>query len=788
MTSNLKSSVSLLAVSLFIATPAFAQAEDTDADTARRLGSVLVTAEKQEESAQDLGLVVAAFEGDTLKDSGVDDVDDLVTLLPNVQLLEATGGGVPIVFIRGVGLADFRVNNSPAAAFYVDEVYQPSVATIGSTFFDLERIEVLKGPQGGLYGRNTTAGAFQIISAAPSLDGAEGYLTAGVGEFSRVELEGAFNTPITDTLALRVAGRTVKSGDTYMTSVQDVALPEQRYVSGGDGHGEEDQWALRAQLLFQPSDIFDATLKLYTGSDQSETTLVRPIGFWAPGDADGDRYADAAFTNTVCAPLLAGVRDDTQCVTITGETVGELGFRDEYDTASSNLNRLDNEWFGGSLIANWKVSDRITLTSITGYEDFDHARPTDWDGIDVAYQDIDYFSELSAFSQEFRFSYEGDGWDFLGGVKYASEELSEDTVVFGAAGLIPIAFGFEEVVQRYEQEVEALAVFGRVDWDLTDRLSAVGELRYTQEDKSFTGATTLRSPVGSTDRVTEFPFVNPTQPDASFDDFSGKVALEFDVTETVLTYASLSRGFKSGGYPGGVVLSSAGATAYDPETITAYEVGVKSDLMDQRLRANVSVFFYDYTDLQGSARVPAPGGVTLDRFQNIGDAEVYGLDAEFSFLATENLLFQAMIGLAEGEITESQATQLSPLTRDVFSLVGQELNYKPDASANLLGRYDFDVSDTLGAYVQLAYDWRSDQNFAFIGIPAERALFVEEGYGLINFQAGLAPNEGDWRVSAFVRNLTDERYRTNARTDALGGAFEIYGAPRVWGFTATKEF
>lgn len=781
------SGVSMAALA-FTASPTLAQSEVNKVEEAERtLETIVVSAEKRDESVQDLGLVVNAFEGSTLREYGVDEVDDLVTLLPNVQLLEATGGGVPIVFIRGIGLADFRVNNSPAAAFYVDEVYKPSVAMIGSAFFDLERIEVLKGPQGGLYGRNTTAGAIQVISARPNLDETEGYLTAGFGEFNRVELEGALNAPLSDTLALRISGKTVSSGDTYTRSVQDIAAANQRVASGGDGHGEEEQWAVRGQLLFQPSSNFDAIVKLYTGSDQSETTLVRPIGVWAPGDVNNDLYADSALSNTVCAPLLMGVRDDNNCVTITGQTVGELGLRGEFDTASSNYNKLDNNWFGAGLTANWYVSDQLTLTSITAYEDFDHKRPTDWDGIDFAYQDIDYASDISAFSQEFRLAYESDRWSFIGGVNYADEELSEQSVVFGAVGLVPLAFGHEEVVQRYEQTVEAIAVFGRGEWEATEQVSLIGELRYTEEDKSFSGATTLRAPVGSDDRVSEFPFVNPTQPDITFDDFSGKVAIEVAASEDLLLYASISRGFKSGGYPGGVVLNTAGAEAYDPEVLTSYEAGFKSDLIGQRLRANVSVFYYEYNDLQGSARIAAPGGVIIDRFQNIGDAEVYGLDAEISYLATENFLLQALVGVAEGEISDSNATQLSPLTREAYALEGQGLNYKPDFSVNLIGRYDFQTNSGLPGYVEIAYDWRSKQNFAYIGTAAERALFAEDAYGLVNLQAGFEIDNG-WSVSAFVKNLSNEKYRTNSRTDALGGAFEIYGAPRIWGATVTKNF
>lgn len=784
----LKYTCSGLGAATLLVSTSYADAGDTS-DSLFTLEEIVVTAQKRAQSAQDIGLVVNSFDGDALRERGVDEVDDLVGMMANVQLLDATGGGVPIVFIRGVGLAEFRVNNTPAAAFYVDEIYKPSVAMIGSTYFDLERIEVLKGPQGGLYGRNTTAGAVQIISAKPSLEDIDGYASAGYGSYNRVELEGAVNIPMSETIAVRLSGRHVSSSDTYMESTRNSALPAQTTVSGGDEHGGENQWAVRAQVLYQPSDEFNLLLKGYAGEDKSETTLLRPIGIWAGGDADNNLYADSALSNTVCASLLAGSRDPSTCATITGQTPDELGITDDvYKTISSNLNQVNNEWFGFSAIANWDVADNLTLTSITGYEDFDHGRPTDWDAADIAYQDIDYTSAITAFSQEFRLAYSGENFSLFGGVNYAHEELKEDTVLFAAAGLVPIAFGHEEIVQRYKQETDSYAIFGRADWQFADKLNLVFEGRYTWEEKSFSGATTLRSAVGSTDRVTESPFVNPSQPDAKFDDYSGKVALEFAASDNVLTYISLSRGFKSGGFPGGIVLSPAGATAYNPETITGYEAGFKSDLMDNRLRANMSVFYYDYKGLQGSSRIPAPGGVIIDRFQNLGDAEVYGFDAEFSYIPVENVYLQAFVGYSEGEITDSEGQQRSPLTRESYALEGQELNYKPDWSLNLLARYDFEVGTDFTAYTQVDYDWRSSQNFGYIGIPAEEAIFKEDAYGRVNLQFGFAPSDESWSISAFVKNLTNTKYRTNARTDALGGAFEIYGAPRIWGVTGTVKF
>ncbi len=742
----------------------------------RTLERIVITAEKVESSVQDTGMVVDSFSSEELLEGGIDDIGGIVSLIPNVQLLDVTGGGVPVVFVRGVGLADFRVNNSPAAAFYVDEVYKPSVAMIASSFFDLERVEVLKGPQGGLYGRNANAGAVQVISAKPSLAGNQGYVNLGIGSFGKTELEGAVNTVLSNDLALRVSGRRVVSDDTYMRNVN------------GDKHGEKNAWGTRAQFLYEPNTQFDATLKLFAGADKSDTTLLRPIGLWAGGDADGDGFAEGAFSNNVCDALLQGRRDPSSCATITGQTPDEMGLNHEFDTASSNINRLDNEWEGATLSMNYHMDSGVTLSSITHYESFKHARPTDWDAVGGAYQDFTYTTDISVFSQELRIAYDVNDWRFFGGVNLTKEELTEDTMIHGDKGIIPLGFGHTEVLQDYLQEIDSYAVFGRVDYELAEQLDLVTELRYTLEDKSFTGQTKLRNPVGMNAPTQEFLLVDATQPDASFNDVSGKVTLNYKANKNLLTYASFSRGFKSGGFPGGLVLSNEGASKYESETINGYEVGFKSDTLNQRLRLNAAVFYYDYSNLQGSARVPAPGGVTLDRFQNIGDAEVYGFDAELTYLVTDNWLLQGLFGHAEGEITNSLATQLSPLTGEEFSLEGKELNYKPDFSMNLLARRDFELDNGYSGYAQIAYDWRSAQNFTYIGNIAEQAVFSENSYGLVNLQVGFAKLNSDWQFSVFVNNLTDVRYRTNARADDLGGAFEIYGQPRVWGIKANYQF
>lgn len=786
-----------VAVAALAASTAVSAQDKTAGGDTLVLEEIIVSATKTEKNMQDLGQVINSFSGAQLRERNVDQIHEVVSLVPGVNILEATGGGVPVIFIRGVGLADFRVNNTPAAAVYVDEIYKPSVAQIGATMFDLERIEILKGPQGGLYGRNTTAGAVQIISARPKLGETGGYATLGYGQWDRIESEAAVNAALGDAAAFRLSGRLVNSGPAFQTSIADSAAADRLGPTGGD-HGREDQWSLRAQFYAEVGEVFDILVKVHGGRDQTETALLRPIGLWNPnaGDIGPDTlpgpFSFASLLGDACDSLLQGRRDPNSCTTLTGQTPAALGLNGDnpYETTSSNFNRLDNEFLGATAIMNADLSDSVTLSSITGYETFDHDRDTDWDAKALAYQDIAYASEIEAFSQELRLAYISDSLQAIGGVNYSRETLDEDTLLFATRGLVPLAFGFNEVVQRYEQSVDSYAVFGRVDYQPAEQWNMVLELRHTWEDKSFSGATTLRSAPGSGDTTTEFPFVDPSQPAASFADFTGKAAIEYKPSEDAFLYASISRGFKSGGFPGGIVLSNESAEVYDPEILWSYEVGVKAEALNSRMRVNAAAFYYDYSSLQGSAVIDAGNGVFISRFQNIGDAEIYGFDLDASYLVTENLFVQALVSYVSTEITTNTATQVSFLGNgDEFNLQGQSLNYTPEWSTVLLARYTNELMDTgLEYFIQADYDWRSSQNFSFIGSAAERAIFREGAYGLFNLQLGLTSPDNSWSISAFVKNLTDELYRTNAAGDSLGGAYEIFGMPRSWGVVLGYNF
>ncbi len=749
------------------------------------LGEIVVTAQKRTQSAQDVPLAIASFSGDELREQRIENAVDLAEIIPNVSIQNRSGGGMPVVIMRGIGLQNFRINDSPTTSFYVDEVYQTSIASAEFSMFDLERVEVLKGPQGGLYGRNTIGGAVQVISKRPNLGGlSEGYATLGYGRYSRLEGETGLTIPLGTTAAARVAARFVQSGDTYYRSTTD-----------GFDYGEQDKWAFRTIISAAPSENVTLDFKLHAGSDKSDLPLLRTIGIYKNIGNAGDYGAPGVSLGLLagllglpggglCDSILAGNGSDPNtCATLTGVTPNDYGLYAgsgaRYDSAvgRSFLPSLDTQWQGASMIASFYFGD-YSLVSISAYDHIDYGRHNDADATLLEHQNIDYGTDISSWQQEFRLSNNDNGqWKWLIGINYAEDTLDESTALYGADGVLPLFFGGATwSYQDYTQKTETLAVYGHVERHLSDAWNVVGELRYTNADKTFVGEQRLGFPDEST-----APFLSADDT-KSFSDYSGKIGLEWSLSDNAMLYGSISRGFKTGGFFGGFATSPEQLEPFDEETILAYELGLKSEWLDRRLRLNGSVFYYVREDVQMNA---AKGGETISiaRLQNIGDVDAQGAEIDLSWLATPNLTLNLGLGYLDSEIVRSDF-----VFRSVLPLIGtaplegvNTPNYSK-YSANFIGRYEGPIGAKLTGGIQLEYSYRSKRDLSLITQPQyEEPLFQEPQHSLVNLRLTLGPRNRAWQVIAFVENLTDEVYRVEATGDGLYGVRELYGPPRRWG-------
>ena len=741
---------------------------------AAEIEEVVVTAQRRAQSVQDVPIAMAAYTGEQLEELGLKDLRELIEYVPGIELYDdRANSSQPTWIIRGVGLADFNSNNTPTAAIYYDDFYLTSNAMGGIGMFDIERVEVLKGPQGGLYGRNTTGGAVRVESVKPSLEESDGYVQASYGRWDRVNVEGAFGTQLSDRAALRIAAMTNQGGGWQDT----LATP------GDDDWGDSDFFAVRAQLLVQPTDEVSFLLKVEGGRDQSETLLGHSVGAYDP------------LTGDYCAAVLGGGRDDNTCISwanltnlFNGADIGPLP-SDQSDNGkvvtANPINELDNEWISASLRVDVDMQG-FTLTSITGYIDYSTEQVWDYDGsfLDAGHEYND--SPIEAWSQEFRLVSSDDGaaFNWQVGISYSEDELNEFRSFTFSDNLL-IFGGLPSSDRGFDQETEAWSVYGEVSYAVNDSVQVHGSLRYTDEEKTLRdGFTTLNVEPGDPGKTLGVPlavFIEDVDKDYELDEqWAGHVGIDWTPGDNTLVYGRVTRGFKSGGFFGGFALSDEELDPYLEETVWAYEVGIKTDLAERTLRVNAAAFYYDYQDVTGFTSVfSAVTQTALTKLDNIGDATHKGFELDVVWLprGVDGLSFNAGLAWLDAELDSSATFLAQDFVTDV-SYDGLERPYAPDFSYFVQGRYEWAVGDGLSAMIQVSYSWRDDLVHDDVsGHPVDAGLFALDDYGLLNARVQVGSADRRWSVALVGRNLTDEEYLANTTFDNLGSYLYTYGQP-----------
>ena len=681
-------------------------------DAGLQIEEIIVTAQKREQNLSDVSVAVTVFTGDDIRQQRLGQPIDLAAQTPNLNINETFGNSITNVSIRGLGLNDYAVNNNPAAGIYIDEVYLVSPAMLGFQLFDLERVEVLKGPQGTLYGRNTTAGAMKFISRKPTEE-YEGYFSADYGRYDHFILEGALGGKIAQGLTGRVAVQTSQRSDGFQLN----------RATGGKV-GDIDRTAWRGLLNWKPSGALDILLNVHGGVDKSDTLLVKVDNLFTPEDDD---------------------------------------IADPYSSAAGNDTELDNENYGVSLTINWDLSDHLALTSVTGYEDYERSHDEDRDGSALVHLDGLFLNEIEQVSQELRLTYTGARLVLIGGVFYGRDEVSTrdnfDTT--------DLPFPFTFVGNEYSQDADSYAAFGHAEWQLHEDWKFIAGLRYTEEDKEFKDAFTFAD-FGRTGMEGQiFPSVSN---DYDVSNLSGKVGIDYTGFENALLYASVSRGFKSGSFQGQLTFNPADLAGFDKEIVWAYEIGAKTQLLDNSLQFNASAFFYDYKGVQIYGSIyqnPVVG--PLFGITNAGDAEVYGAEFDLLWKAAEGLDIRLGLGLLDTEITDS--------ILDPYVATGSKLPNAPEVNFNALIRYEWNLTGSLVADIMFDTSYKDDVIYDIVRQPPEAR---EDGYWITNARAGIASANGSWGIHFWGKNITDEVYRTQVLTSTVGFG-ENYGLPATYG-------
>ncbi|WP_019528099.1 TonB-dependent receptor [Dasania marina] len=732
------------------------------------LEEVIVSAQKRNESLQDVPIAVAAFSQEELKKSGANAVQDLIEFVPGVELFDDRGAGQPTWVIRGVGLADFNSNNTPASAIYYDDFYLSSNVMGGIGLFDIERVEILKGPQGGLYGKNTSGGAILIHSQAPSLqDGNNGYLKASYGKWNSSTLEGAVGTALSDKVAIRLAATTHQGG----------GWQDSLATAKDDEWGDSDFSAYRAQLLFQANENVDVLFKIDGGYDRSETTLLynQPVY-----DAVGD----------FCQAAINGKADEDSCFTFGNVLDPSLPLPSEQNKDGTKVlapptNELDNAWQALSMRINWDM-DFATFTAITGYIDYENKQEFDFDAEAPNFlNEREGDAEIKSWSQEFRLtSNSSNKLEWLVGFTYAEDEISDNR----KGDLTDFPFFQTSSERGFEQENKSWSTYVQLKYQLNDYLAANGSLRYTDEEKEIFNVFHY-----NVDPLNNFGgpsyFINNVKTDYELDNnYSGHLGLDWTPNEDVLVYGKITQGFKSGGFFGGFAFYESDVQPYKEERVLSYEVGFKSNWLDNTLRVNGDIFFYDYQEVQGFIIIESDVTNTqLSKLDNMGDAEHLGYELDIIWLpqAVEGLKLAGSFTWLNAKFTEADKTPVFDPAGNTQTLDGLDRTFAPDFSYTLQANYSWMLNDAYEAEAELGYNWRDDIVSKDSTIsPLDHATKGQDGYGLLNARLSIADVEGRWELALAGKNLANEEYAARVTTDDVVTYPLVPGQPRSWSIEA----
>ncbi len=771
-----------------------AQVSATSSDLT--LEEVFVTAQRRSERAQDVPIAITAVSNAELENRGVRQAADIVALVPNLQLSLPYGEEAqPTFALRGVTTNDWSQNQSSPIAMYVDDVYKSVGAVQALQTYDLDRVEVLRGPQGTLYGKNATGGAINFYTKNPNLNAYDGYLTAGISNYNGHSVEGAVGGPISDgTLAWRLAGLYDKR-DGWVDSV----VPGVKPLNGVDAYGG------RFTLLYKPSSAFDLLFKL--GSTHSGGT---PYGAKAL-NADNDPSS----------PTYIG-------------TSGHYGGWWNSGAKYALDKKIDHT--NGVLKIDWQLSEHYTLTAVSGYDYGKWWERSDdgalWKTDAGAVLHIDdpnlYSSSINAYSQEVRVaSHDTGAFGWLAGGYYGHDSTHYveqfhfwDSTVQGYF-VTPSGqslWGWDEY-NNFDQDRTSKALFFNANYDLNPSITLRAGLRYTKDEitirnfYALLGGMTNRPTVNGPDSfptlwTQTIPYLTPIAfvvyqdslappaglvPNFSHDNSntSVKVGADWKITSDVLGYFSFSQGYRGAAFNGQAFNNPTELTFADPEKLNAYEIGVKSELLERRLQLNGAVFYYDYKDQQfldtycAYPDYPTPGtcGGAGFYLTNAPKSKVIGGEVELHARVTADLDVQANLGLLHSEYTE--------LFLRGADRSGNQLIMAPDVSVGLA--VDWRAARFAIGDLHVAADGNYYSRQYFDAMNTER--ISQGGYEVYNARVSLlASGDNHLSFALWGKNLGNEQYlsyglaQRNVADGGLGFDYTLVGEPRTYGFEITARF
>lgn len=725
------------------------------AQEARVLEVVEVTARQRTESLQDVPVAVTVMDESALQKTFAQNLGEMGAYAPNVTIGTVPGFNAASIAIRGVSTGDIPSTFDPAVTVAVDGFYLGHYQGSLLDMFDIEQIEILRGPQGTLFGKNTIGGVVNVSTKKPSGEfGVQAKFR--VANEGRQDVMAAIDLPIVeDVLAARVSLQQFDFDGFYENTVD------------GSSAGGQDLFAARAKFLLTPSEGFDALLSFEYIKDDSDTPMV--VNTTTALDANGNYGGDAFYgfypgrgaggpANVPLGdPFKTGLVSPDQHVAGFAEAKNTDGHQEDVDGVYLTMN-LD--MLGG------------TLTSISGYRGVDSDYYNDYVGESVAIYATIRSVYRDTWSQEVRFAASLDNLDYVVGLYYQKNDMDYEnyTSLGDAHPFVPGLF----LTADGDQETTTYAFFGEASYNLSDVTSLTAGMRYSDEEKDFR----LR-PLGFPDGVE----VNESN---SWDDITYRLGVDHALTETTMLYASFSTGFKSGGFNEQAGTLTSAAFSFDPEEAESFEVGMKADLLDNTLRLNIAAFVVEYSDLQLDSVISIP----IDPGQesvvtNAGEMTSMGIEADIMWLATESLTIDATLGLLDAEYDKFDCNLDGDISNGNEDCSDLDVKRTPETTASLGATYNIPLSSLGGAFDLNANATYTD---AFFNDIFNTTASEHEEVTLLNASVSFVTDDEDLRVSVFGRNITDEQYQTSGLGVANLWSFSTFGNPATYGLEVEVKF
>jgi len=722
---------------------------------------ILVTATKRSQRIKDIAASVIVINGGQL--NNMDGAEQMAQGLSGVQAAIASGSRTTFQ-IRGIGAVDHQALTPTATAFYIDGVFMATNVQSSPLLFDLERVEILKGPQGSLYGRNASAGSIHFISARPSEE-VEGYVTAGLGNHDRSDIKGAFNTPLTDKLSLRLSGRRLKESpllDNIQTN-ELISAPK-------DGGGRQDEFGLRALLSYGGATDTNGLLKLHYGEDNGIH----------PGPLND------SFTSGASALR-----------------------KHEISIGPDGIQNTDNEFYGISLEVNHKIG-LFNITTVAAYEGYNQQHGFDFDGSPAPFNEeilnanLAYDRNLDQYSLESRANYKNNKWDLMAGLFISAEDFDQEYLIWcgqldqntllgtcryvgapGRAGSNPASSGTAITLQSViEQQRRTIALFTHNTFSFSPKFDLTFGARLTHE--TIKGAGEGRHifddgivALNNRDDLGEATGSNKL----SESRLTGNLGLSYNLSFAKKAYVSLSSGFKSGGFNGEVINNATHFSdegLFRSETVAALEIGLKHQ--KGNLAYTVAAFHQDYNRPQARIFVPfgleGGGSFTSNSLSNLDKATSYGLEMDTKWLVSEILTFGGSLTYLETEIHQNSSPAV-PQNATTFD--GNPLPLASKYSATIFVEFHKALNDKTQLIIRVDSKYQSRFYLDAEGLMDR----TQKGYGMLNISAQLLVQE-QWKLSVWGRNLTNSDYAT-AGFGFIG--YNTYrGASRSYGLSLGYRF